>query len=296
MNNEFSYFSAPILNTRPTMRCGLREVYELIRSEKWAQTTMRLRSLASAVERREYKAYNLDFVTFSGVFKVRRNSALLEYSNLICIDIDHIGNEKEVRAMQQRFVEDTYLMPQLIFRSPSGDGLKMVIECNAKSAHNKRYNDAIRHIERRYGVRPDNTPDVARACFLCSDEEVYFRGEGECLSVSNFQDEEIVEEKICERKIDFRNTIQISDYERIECIVKRIEGDRRDVTTPYRKWFRIGLALASIFGEEGRELYHRISRFYDGYSPQETERQYNYCIRYTNHTTSIGTLIYLLNR
>ena len=25
------------------------------------------------------------------------------------------------------------------------------------------------------------------------------------------------------------------------------------------------------------------------------ERQYNYCMRYTNHTTSIGTLIYLLN-
>ena len=293
MSYEFSYFSAPILNTRPSMTCGLKEVYELIRSEKWAQTTMRLRSLTSAVERREYKAYNLDFVTFSGVFRVRRNSALIEYSNLICIDIDHIGGEKEVREMQQRLAKDEHLMPQLIFRSPSGDGLKMVIGCDSRVAHNKRYSNVIQYIERVYDVRPDNTPDVARACFLCRDEGAYFRGEG--LNVATPLHEKIVEKKVCLEKREFRISVQASDYERIEYIVRRIERNGRDVTTPYRKWFRIGLALASIFGENGRSLYHRISRFYDGYTPQETERQYNYCMRYTNHTTSIGTLIYLLN-
>ena len=293
MNHAFSYFSAPILNTRPTKTCGLREIYELIRSEKWAQRTMRLRSLTSAVERREYKAYNLDFVTFSGVFKTRRNSALLEYSNLICIDIDHIGNEKEIREMQQRFVEDEYLMPQLIFRSPSGDGLKMVIRCDSKAVHNKRHSSVLQYIERVYDVRPDNTPDVARACYLCRDEMAYFREEWG--NVATPLHEESVEKKVCLEKKGGRIPLQATDYERIECIIRRIEGNRRDVTTPYRKWFRIGLALASIFGENGRSLYHRISRFYDGYTPQETERQYNYCMRYTNHTTNIGTLIYLLN-
>ena len=87
----------------------------------------------------------------------------------------------------------------------------------------------------------------------------------------------------------------ISDYERIDRIVCRLEYHQQDVTAPYRKWFRIGLALASTFGEQGRPLYHRISRFYHRYTPHETEQQYTRCLRYTNHTSGIGSLIYLLN-
>ncbi len=89
---------------------------------------------------------------------------------------------------------------------------------------------------------------------------------------------------------------RLNDYERIEVIVCRLESRRRDVTERYRDWFRIGLALASIFGEGGREFYHRISQFYPRYSMEETDGQYERCLRYTNHTTSIGTLIYLLTR
>jgi hypothetical protein len=63
--------------------------------------------------------------------------------------------------------------------------------------------------------------------------------------------EESVEKKVCLEKKGGRIPLQATDYERIECIIRRIEENRRDVTTPYRKWFRIGLALASIFGNDG---------------------------------------------
>ena len=119
MNHAFSYFSAPVLNTRPTKTCGLREIYELIRSTQWVRTTECLRSLQSATQRREYKAYNLDYVTFSGVFTARRTSAMKSYSNLICLDIDHIGTESEARELQRPLIGDTRLMPLLLFRSPS---------------------------------------------------------------------------------------------------------------------------------------------------------------------------------
>ena len=245
MNNEFSYFSAPVLNTRPTKTCGLREIYELIRSERWAKTTERLRLLQSVVERREYKAYNLDFVTFSGVFTTRRTSALRAYSYLICLDIDHIGTESEVRELQQRLVNDTRLMPLLMFRSPSGDGLKIVISSASKSAHIKTYNSAVQHIQRTYGVQPDNTPDIARACFLCYDPHAYYREMAdERVEVGMQCAESAINETSPCSLFSTTCAITHSDYERIDRIVRRIEHRQQDVTTPYRKWFRIGLALA----------------------------------------------------
>lgn len=291
MNHAFSYFSAPVLNTRPTKTCGLREIYELIRSTQWVRTTERLRSLQSATQRREYKAYNLDYVTFSGVFTARRTSAMKSYSNLICLDIDHIGTESEVRELQRQLIGDTRLMPLLMFRSPSGDGLKVVIASASKSAHITTYNSAVQHIQRTYGVQPDNTPDIARACFLCHDPHAYWRESTD--DRVEITDDRV--EKLAPCSLPPAPHSSLNDYERIDTIVSRLEHHQQDVTTPYRKWFRIGLALASTFGEQGRPLYHRISRFYHSYTPHETEEQYTRCMRYTNHTSSMGTLIYLLN-
>ncbi len=353
MNHAFSYFSAPVLNTRPTKTCGLREIYELIRSEKWVRTTERLRSLQSATQRREYKAYNLDFVTFSGVFSARRTSAMQSYSNLICLDIDHIGSASEVSELQKKLSNDTRLMPLLMFRSPSGDGLKVVIQSASKSTHIATYNSAVQHLQRTYNVQADNTPDIARACFLCHDPHAYWRGEitdnrvqvtddrvqitdifshtddflhteltentenavaspADNSIINDFEQSEksnfIAKGSKTVGSVDFVDSVRENnsvrdkktsarenDYVRIDNIVCRLEHHQQDVTTPYRKWFRIGLALASNFGEQGRPLYHRISRFHHNYTPTETEQQYTRCLRYTNHTSSLGTLIYLLN-
>lgn len=280
MKGRFSYFASPISNTKPMGECDLSRIYDLIKSAKWAQTTERLRSLSSQEERRRYKVAHLDFVTFSGRFRSRRASALVEYSGLICIDIDHIESRERLEELRQQLIADEELKPKLVFRSPSGDGLKLVIESGAQEQHREAYDAAIKHIRARYQIEADHTPDVARACFLCYDPKAYFRLQSTDNRV----------------QIVGRGGVRLDDYGRIEVIVCRLESRRRDVTERYRDWFRIGLALASIFGEGGREFYHRISRFYPRYSMEETDGQYERCLRYTNHTTSIGTLIYLLTR
>lgn len=291
MKGIFSYFASPISNTKPMGESDLSRIYDLIKGKKWAQTTERLRSLSSQEERRRYKAEHLDFVTFSGRFVARRASALVEYSGLICIDIDHIESRDKLEELRRGFISDEELMPRLLFRSPSGDGLKLVIESGAMERHREVYDAAIKHIRRKYQIEADHTPDVARACFLCYDPDVYFR-------------EEIGDNRLQIRgdrlqggccRVERRGG-RLDDYGRIDVIVKRLESRRRDVTERYRDWFRIGLALASIFGEGGREFYHRISCFYPRYSRDETDGQYERCLRYTNHTTNIGTLIYLLTR
>ena len=47
----------------------------------------------------------------------------------------------------------------------------------------------------------------------------------------------------------------------IELITQRIETTRTDITTGYSNWRDLGFALADAIGENGRTIYHRISRF-----------------------------------
>jgi hypothetical protein len=77
-------------------------------------------------------------------------------------------------------------------------------------------------------------------------------------------------------------------------MIQRLEALRRDVTTRYHDWFRIGMALATHFGESGRSLYHRISCYYPRYTKKETDEQYTRCLQYNHHRIRINSLFYLL--
>jgi hypothetical protein len=42
----------------------------------------------------------------------------------------------------------------------------------------------------------------------------------------------------------------------------------------------IGIGLGREFGEPGRQYFHEVSRYYPGYNPQETDTQFNNCLKY----------------
>ena len=80
----------------------------------------------------------------------------------------------------------------------------------------------------------------------------------------------------------------------LETAILRIEQRGIDVTARYHDWYRIGMALASHYGEAGRDYYHRISRYYPRYTADETNKQYDRCLRYNTHRIHLGTLFYLI--
>ena len=65
----------------------------------------------------------------------------------------------------------------------------------------------------------------------------------------------------------------------IEIVTQRIEAAARDITGDYATWRDIGFALSDALGENGRDYFHRISRFYPGYTEKEADDQYDKCIR-----------------
>lgn len=72
----------------------------------------------------------------------------------------------------------------------------------------------------------------------------------------------------------------------IEIITQRIEAAHADITQGYQNWLDIGFSLTSELGENGRSVFHRISRFHPDYNEANTDKQFDKCMR--SHGTGIS--------
>ena len=84
------------------------------------------------------------------------------------------------------------------------------------------------------------------------------------------------------------------EREHLEAVLQAVEAGRIDITGTYDSWLRLGFALVSAFGEEGRSYFHRFSQFYPGYDPQECDAKYDECLRSGRNDVSLGTLFKLV--
>lgn len=88
-------------------------------------------------------------------------------------------------------------------------------------------------------------------------------------------------------------SISSDKYQEVIQVVEQLEARKMDITQSYEDWRNIGFALADGFGEEGRELYHRISQFYPEYSPTECDKQYNQCLKARGTGINLSSFFYL---
>ncbi|MBR2297289.1 MAG: virulence protein E [Bacteroidales bacterium] len=170
---KFSFFKAPIKNIKSHKSITIRDAYNYIVGPYAKERTEKLRSiLADKSRARLYKAANFDYVTFCGEFDVRSNNSVKKVSGLLCIDFDHI---EEPEVLFTKLLNDEYFNTVLLFRSPSGDGLKWVIEIPPQELPHPFFFKAVEnYIFKTYGVNIDGTgKDISRACFLCYDPNAF---------------------------------------------------------------------------------------------------------------------------
>lgn len=172
----FSFFRAPISNTFPHQSISLLDVYHYLIGHFARQRTLMLRGIADVQQARRYKANKFDYCCFSGVFSKRSDKALIRHSGLICIDFDHLPDPND---LFRRLLLDDYFDTQLLFHSPSGDGLKWIIPIDLEEYTHGDYFQAIAaYILQRYSVQIDKSGrDISRACFLPYDPEAYINPE-----------------------------------------------------------------------------------------------------------------------
>ncbi len=82
----------------------------------------------------------------------------------------------------------------------------------------------------------------------------------------------------------------------IEIITQRVESSAIDIAPNYADWRDLGFALADALGEDGRTYYQRLSRFYPGYTPAETNKQFNKCLTAHGHGITAKTLFHLVKQ
>ena len=154
-NPTFSAFRRPIQNLTPCATWTLEDAWRYITGPEAEETTKHLRNLNSKDEQRRFKSTNFDYVTFSGTFKKRGKRQLIQYSGLICLDFDGIT---DVEHLFKRLLQDRCFRTRLLFRSPSGNGLKWVIQINSSdpAEHEEYFKSLLDYCTLTYGVTPDS--------------------------------------------------------------------------------------------------------------------------------------------
>lgn len=82
-----------------------------------------------------------------------------------------------------------------------------------------------------------------------------------------------------------------SEKEKLMIYAQQIHDSGIDITPDQKnEWTEIAYACASQ-GEDGREPFHLISSNYPGYSREECDRHYDYCLKTSKNCVSLGSLV-----
>ena len=79
----------------------------------------------------------------------------------------------------------------------------------------------------------------------------------------------------------------------ILAVVDAVEASGIDITPTYSEWLAIGFALVAELGEDGRAIFHRLSRFNPEYDYNEADRQYSHCLSDGSREITIASFFHI---
>lgn len=171
MERKISYYLNGITTTQPYKAIALLDVVRAIQCQKSKRLTETLRAIAHEDEAAKFKRMHFDYVTFSGTFTTRKSSELIGYSGYMVIDLDDVDPVE----VKRKLLTQKYFDIALMFTSPGGYGVKVVVASTTACEHKQVFRMYQRCFSQQLGVEVDNSgSDIARACFIAYDEEVYF--------------------------------------------------------------------------------------------------------------------------
>jgi len=283
--------------------CGTINILQwLLKEPDCMQIINQIRSTMDKETVRQLKG-KLPCVTMSGVFKIRNTENLLNHSGLICIDID--GKDNSNIADMNDLKQTLSKLPYVLYcgLSVSGKGVFCLIPIAYTDKHTQQFY-AIEQDFQEMGITIDSgCKDITRLRYCSHDPKpiinlqaaVYEKyTETSCAArmprmpqkktatdtstTIHIQEEEkplSLEDYFLRPMVDVNSTkpIQVmakNAKQKIREFVDYVVGEKVDITAIYGDWFTICIIIAQNFGEEGRELFQRISQFYT-YKPYSKE-------------------------
>lgn len=287
-------------------------------SEKINRQVDIIRSTTDKDKVRDLKA-SLPAITPSGIFSERRADKLLEYSGLICVDIDGKDNPQitDMETLKQKLSKCNYIM--YCGASVSGKGLFCLIQIVPPEQHKEHFyalqkdfldmgividkgcSDVCRLRGSSYDKKPYINPDATiyettlernvrmKQPIEAKPPRVPWKEEPvQSLSVSQYvpQDPDSIMQQLLQptdlSKIKVK--AEISKTQKTRKILDYVIKNQIDITLDYNDWFSICCIIYNLFGEkEGRALFHNVSQFYPNYSFEETDAVFSKCIFYDTY-------------
>lgn len=236
----------------------------------------------------------LPAATISGVFTARKIEGLAHYNGLVCLDFDAPDNPNATPEQIKQTLSD---FDAVAFASLSvgGKGVFAIIPTNLTDpVQHPRICDFLRTVFLKTNLLADpSCKDISRLRFCSYDPAPYHNPAPEIFDAVRFLVDLKEREKEVLRPTSFAAP---SDYTRfrVEKHIEAAESGCNDVTDNYLTWLKIGFALASEFGSDGENYYHRISQFHPKYDYQKTALKYAELLRNGSGRVRIGTFFKLL--
>jgi len=171
---KFSYYPAPVTTTIPTKEADLVKLYQAITGNYYKKVTEQYRVMEAGKQKATFKITRFDHVTFSGIFSSRKADGLIQLSGYAVFDFDHV---QDPEVLKNLLIADPFLEVQMIFMSPSGDGLKMILFNEDGEAYQDFYGAVVIYLKIKYPMFAASldakTKDIARTCFICHDANCY---------------------------------------------------------------------------------------------------------------------------
>lgn len=254
-----------VKDTASTQTIGIDQFLEAIKSGRWQDRVLKIRTIEDIELRRAEKA-KLPNVTISGIFTKRVDKECKLHSGFIGVDIDNLGSEVEsTRALLQ---QDPYVYSA--FTSVSGTGLCALIRIDPER-HRDAFEGIADYMIKKYQIIVDPTGvNVSRARFVSFDPDLF-------VQKSSVFKKYLTKTKT--RKIQATIFVQTE----FDDVIRQMVDLRVSCVEDYRDWRDIGFGLADQFGEGGRQYFHSLSSCSDKYETSMCDRQYTHCLRSNNN-------------
>ena len=217
----------------------------------------------------------LTSITASGVFKERKADKLIEHSGFICIDIDAKDQICEVNIDAIKHDKFTYA----VHKSVGGYGYAVFVRID-KQKHLDSFLGLEHYYFVNYSIVIDKScKDTSRLRFVSYDPDIYINEKSNVFNV-------FLKKK--ELKMQQQNFVVIkSDFDEM---VR--SASSMNLFDEYSDYIKLGFALASEFGENGRSYFHSLCSSSSKYDPAKADSDYDKVLKRKGHGVTIASVYF----
>ena len=259
-----------------------------VQSGQWRQQVEAVRALSDPCQIKEAKR-RVPAVSPSALFNGRRGMAYVQqHSGFINLDLDNKENPGIAEpAARARVYADQFTYAGHV--SVSGHGLSIYVQIDP-AQHEAAFLQLAAYFLAAWGVHVDPAcKDVSRLRFVSYDPAMYLNPEARLFKIR--RQRFTPAQRPARQPVD-RAAVQDSGRY-FEAVLSQILAAGHDLTGAYDEWLKIGFAIASEYGEAGRQYFHEISQFHPGYKPAEADRQYCRCLQAGRTGVTISSFFHI---